>query len=92
MVQIFILIEMDYIKLKMRKQARDRAVCQQIAANKRGLEYTKMCRHAFLPQQVFVHALQEVQPKEGKKEIFRDTQTDFLDHQNIYTDVEARQK
>lgn len=92
MVQIFILIEMDYIKLKMRKQARDRAACQQIAANKCVLEYTKMCRHAFLPQQVSVHALKEEQSKEGKKEIFRDTQTGFLHHQNIYTDAETRQK
>lgn len=48
MVQICILIEMDYIKLKMRKYTRDRAACQQIAANKRGLEYTKMCGQAFL--------------------------------------------
>lgn len=77
MVQIFIPIEMDYIKLKMRKWARDRAACQQIAANKRVLEYTKMCGHAFFPQQFSAHFLKEEQPKEGKKEIFRETQTRF---------------
>lgn len=50
---------------------------QQIAANKRGLEYAKMCGHALLPERVSVHALKEEPPKEGKKEIFRDTQTGF---------------
>lgn len=61
----------------MKKYARDHAACQQIAANKRDLAYTKMCAHTFPPKHVSAEALEEEQPRGGKKEISKDTHMAF---------------